>query len=61
MTIRIENEGPKMLNYKFRIIRSSPRMLVDLAALSALFASTGGDTRWKASTGWGIDPEYGRW
>ncbi len=37
--IAIATEGPKMLNYKFRINRSSPRMLVNLVTLS-LYLST---------------------
>jgi len=34
MLITIAREGPKMLNYKFRINRSSPRMFINLAALA---------------------------
>jgi hypothetical protein len=33
-TIAVSEEGPKMINYKFRVIRSTPRMLIDLRALS---------------------------
>jgi hypothetical protein len=32
-------EQPKMLNYKFRIIRSTPRMLIDLQALTAYMSA----------------------
>lgn len=33
--IAIAEEGPKMINYKFRVVRSTPRMLIDLRALTA--------------------------
>jgi len=39
LLVTIASEGPKMLNYKFRIIRSSPRMLVNLVVLS-MYLST---------------------
>ncbi|HVE12471.1 MAG TPA: hypothetical protein VNI01_03670, partial [Elusimicrobiota bacterium] len=33
------HEEPKMLNYKFRLVRRSPRVLVNLRALAALLAA----------------------
>ena len=39
LLIEIATEGPKMLNYKFRINRSSPRMLVNLVTLSTYLST----------------------
>lgn len=36
--LEIVSSGPNMLNYKFKLLRRSPRILLDLAALSAFLA-----------------------
>jgi hypothetical protein len=42
LAIGIESEGPKMLNYKFRIMRSCPRILINLVMFSTYLSALEG-------------------
>ena len=42
LAVGIESEGPKMLNYKFRIVRSCPRILINLVVFSTYLSALEG-------------------